>query len=79
MKMIKMKRATWFALFLILFSVTLVANTAPELAVHEEPLETAPEKPVQAESPVPPPDSLLLLGTGMILLIIAKKKHMKEI
>lgn len=77
-----MLKGTFIAFFMILFSVTLIANSSPDLfrlpgsvsdiAWNETPV---PAEPLKSEIPLPPPNTLLLMGTGIIGLIVYRKRY----
>lgn len=77
-----MLKGMLIAFFMILFSVTLIANSSPDffrihgpitdIAWNEIPV---PAEPLKSEIPLPPPNTLLIMGTGIIGLIIYRKKY----
>lgn len=76
-----MKRVAVFSLLLIFFAVTIIANN-PLASVFDdmsapEPLtdpETSPGDALRSSAPIPSPQTLLLIGSGLIGLIIYRKK-----
>ena len=73
-----MKKVGVFSLLLILFVVTVVANNplASVLPDGPAPQESqAPSDPLESSAPIPSPSLMLLIGSGLVGLIIYRKKY----
>lgn len=76
-----MKKAVVFSLLLVFISISVIINSPLASAVPDaadvvqsvgEP--SGPDQPLKSSAPIPSPHTLLLLGSGMIGLIIYRKK-----
>jgi hypothetical protein len=76
-----MKKVGVLSLLLILFAVTIIANNplasvTPDLQISEPVQEDAlPRDTLESSAPIPSPSLMLLIGSGLVGLIIYRKKY----
>jgi len=76
-----MKKVAVFTFLLIFFAITVIANTPLDPIAADETEANkvsennqAPIDPMRSKAPIPAPSTLLLIGSGLIGLIIYRKK-----
>jgi hypothetical protein len=76
-----MKKVAVFTFLLIFFAVTVIANTPLDSidpvasgTTPDSSSNQAPADPLRSRAPIPAPSTLLLIGSGLIGLIIYRKR-----
>jgi hypothetical protein len=72
-----MKKIAVLSFLFILFTVTIIANN-PLASEQATAAEQIPVDLLKSNTPLPSPSTLLLIGSGLIALIIYRKKFKEE-
>ena len=72
-----MKKIAALSFLFILFAVTIIANN-PLASEQATVTEQIPVDLLKSNTPLPSPSTLLLIGSGLIALIIYRKKFKEE-